>query len=42
MVTEQLFLFPLDFLKLLGFDDETLTLLTLASFEWGSIAEQFI
>ena len=42
MVTEQLFLFPLDFLKLPGFGDETLTLFALASLEWGSIVEQFI
>ena len=32
----------LDFLKLPGFGDETLILLTLVSFEWGLIAEQFI
>ena len=36
------FFFPLDFLKLPGFGDETLILLTLVSFEWGLIAEQFI
>ena len=42
MVTEQLFLFVLNFLKLSGFGDETLILFALTSLEQGSIAKQFI